>query len=80
MIRDVFWWLAIGEAVMNELTVELEQVFGAVPSGETGLLIDTFDGAGLDGKDGAVLFCCSSSGTCRASVPACGTCRVSVQA
>ncbi|WP_143091694.1 hypothetical protein [Lentzea albida] len=64
---------------MNEFTAELEQVFGAVPSRETGLLIDTFDGAGLDDTDGAVLMCCSGS-SCRVTVPACGTCRVAVPA
>lgn len=32
---------------MKEFTAELEQVFGVAPSGETGLLIDTFDGAGI---------------------------------
>ncbi|MEU0879453.1 hypothetical protein ABZ345_12695 [Lentzea sp. NPDC005914] len=37
---------------MDELTAQLEQVFGVAQSRETGLLIDTFDGAGVDtGKE-----------------------------
>lgn len=32
---------------MKDFTAELEQVFGVAPSRETGLLIDTFDGAGI---------------------------------
>jgi hypothetical protein len=35
---------------MKDFTAELEQVFGVAPSGETGLLIDTFDGAGIGGE------------------------------
>ncbi|MCP2245399.1 hypothetical protein [Lentzea aerocolonigenes] len=34
---------------MKDFTAELEHVFGAAPSGQTGLLIDTFDGAGVGG-------------------------------
>jgi hypothetical protein len=34
---------------MKDFTAELEQVFGVVPSAETGLLVDTFDGADVDG-------------------------------
>ena len=32
---------------MKDFTAELEQVFGVAASRETGLLIDTFDGAGI---------------------------------
>ncbi|MFC3894888.1 hypothetical protein ACFOWZ_25690 [Lentzea rhizosphaerae] len=32
---------------MTEFTAQLEHAFGVAPSGETGLLIDTFDGAGV---------------------------------
>lgn len=69
---------------MKDFTAELEQVFGVAPSRETGLLIDTFDGAGL-GTDVTAFSICiapfgdpsvspcrvANSGTCRASV--CGT-------
>jgi hypothetical protein len=34
---------------MNGFTSQLEQAFGVAPSGQTGLLIDTFDGAGVGG-------------------------------
>ena len=34
---------------MKDFTAELEHVFGVAPSGQTGLLIDTFDGAGVGG-------------------------------
>lgn len=35
---------------MKELTIELEQVFGTASGQETGLMIDTFDGAGFGGN------------------------------
>ncbi|MFD4636123.1 hypothetical protein ACFWN2_02340 [Lentzea sp. NPDC058436] len=35
---------------MKDFTAELEQVFGVVPSAETGLMVDTFDGADVDGN------------------------------
>ncbi|WP_167976961.1 hypothetical protein [Lentzea indica] len=34
---------------MKEFTAELEQFFDITPSGRTGLMIDTFDGAGFGG-------------------------------
>jgi hypothetical protein len=48
---------------MKDFTAELEQVFGVVPSRETGLEIDMFDGAGLGGGAG------EAAGTiCRATI------------
>jgi hypothetical protein len=57
---------------MKEFAAELERAFGAAPGGETGLVIDTFDGAGLDGGSGI--------GTCycRPSVSPCRTCATRV--
>lgn len=46
---------------MKNFTAELDQVFGIAPSFDTGLEIDTFDGAGLDGGARAC-------GTCRAGI------------
>jgi hypothetical protein len=34
---------------MNGFTSQIEQAFGVAPGAETGLLIDTFDGAGVGG-------------------------------
>lgn len=45
---------------MKDFTAELEQVFGVAPSRETGLLIDTFDGAGIGGE--AVGSICRAAG------------------
>ena len=58
---------------MTVFTAELEQVFGVAPSQETGLVIDTFDGAGFGGE---ARLC----GTRADVVYNSGTCRVSVQA
>lgn len=55
---------------MKELTAELEQIFGVAPDRETGLVIDTFDGAGFDGD----------ARRCFTRAAACGGTRVSVQA
>ena len=70
---------------MNEFAAELEQVFGAAPSRETGLVIDTFDGAGLDGGGIGTCYCRPSVSPCRVcacthtAVRACAT-RAAVQA
>ncbi|MEV6240438.1 hypothetical protein [Lentzea sp. NPDC051838] len=56
---------------MNEFAAELEQVFGAAPSRETGLVVDMFDGAGLDGGGGVAF--CVTNGT-RPSVSPCRAC------
>lgn len=66
---------------MTDFTAELEQVFGVAPGGETGLVIDTFDGVGfgdtracgnirvgLTGESCGV-FCVFSVSSCRVSVP-----------
>ncbi|MFJ5990362.1 hypothetical protein [Lentzea sp. NPDC092896] len=58
---------------MEEFTAGVEQVFGVAPSLETGLVLDTFDGAGLGtGAEAALCFCTQSVSPCRA----CGATRV----
>jgi hypothetical protein len=68
---------------MTAFTAELEQVFGVAPSRETGLVIDTFDGAdfGGDVRDSWTRGDVGACGWTRADVVYnSGTCRVSVQA
>ena len=67
---------------MNEFTTELQQVFDVAPSRETGLVMDTFDGASFAGDalgswtrgDANHAFSCSSGATrfsiCGVAVPA----------
>jgi hypothetical protein len=65
---------------MKEFTAELEQFFDVTPSAETGLLIDTFDSAGVHGGGATSV----RSSTCWASVcrvQACGqfcACRATI--
>lgn len=48
---------------MRDFTAELEEVFGVAPNGETGLVIDTFDRAGLESAEAK--FCGYSVSPCR---------------
>lgn len=66
--------------VMNEFTTELQRVFDVAPSRETGLVMDTFDGASFAGEVLDTWTRGDANLSATAVVYNCGTCRVSVPA